>query len=173
MITRQFLRPVRVRFPASGPEVFMSDKRKVSIDIDEVIVDRCKHVHDKVRAKFGAGGECCAEEANGLLITLSSIQNAIRSAVNNAELEAAMARPAIGQTFSAWRINYDDHPTGTVIADDGDKVTIEVPESVIPPSERRVIPGYTFKAEWDDEYECWVDLSDRKKTTSPPMPARS
>ena len=151
-------------YPAPGPEVFMSDKRKVSIDIDEVIVDRCKHVHDKVRAKFGAGGECSAEEANGLLITLSRIQDAIRCAVNNAELEARMARPEIGETFSAWRFNYGDDPIGTVIADDGVKVTIEVPASVIPARPKQIVPGFTYGAAWDDEHAGWIDWSDKDET---------
>ena len=70
--------------------------------------------------------------------------------------------PRLASKFSAWRFNYGDDPIGTVIADDGIKVTIKVPEHVIP-ARADGHSRLTFEAEWDDEHERWIDWTDKEE----------
>jgi hypothetical protein len=142
------------------------NERKVKID--NHFIDRCWKLNNEAIARHRAGGEFTIEEANGLRRAADDLHDAINDAIADVELEAKMARPEIGQQFSAWRFSYEDYPSGTVAAYEGDKVTIEVPERIIPARTERIIPasteqivpGFTFEAEWDDEHECWVDWSE-------------
>lgn len=146
------LAPSLGAFPGNSPSEFkVTVVNKSKVKIDELIVDRCKHLYRKVCGQIDVGGECTIEEAEVLLTTIDSLRTAIEAAKYRAE----HPRPEIGSEIEVYRFNHEcreDFVTGTVISDDGDEIEVEV------------APGVVVVANWEKDQELWVDWSDEDES---------
>ncbi len=87
---------------------------------------------------------------------LDRIEKAIKSINPTLEHDdgSVLPRPKVGDTVDVYRDHDGETVAGTIIEDDGDTFTVEVPEIIIP---KELIPGFTVTAKWDSDQGACVN----------------